>query len=222
MSAIVAHSRHHRSAGRLRRSGAARPMVVAHRAEVGGLIEDALIERARTDPDAFGELYERHVSLVYGFIARRVPERHTAQDLTAEVFIKALRNIGRYEIRGCPFSAWLLRISTNAVADHHRVGRHACLPLETAGDVSTPHAGVDDLIVQRDEVSRVWEAVATLPTHQRLALTLRLRDDLGLAEIAAHLGKTELAVKMLIHRGQRTLRQRLPEIGPSSVPPAAR
>ena len=85
--------------------------------------DKVLVESAQRDPRRFADLYARHFDRVYAFIARRVPARLDAQDLTAEVFQQALAALPRFEWRGAPFAAWLYRIAANAVADHYE--RHA-------------------------------------------------------------------------------------------------
>ena len=82
--------------------------------------ERLLIEAAQKDPGRFGELYEENFARVYAFIARRVLNRQEAQDLTSEVFRRALGNLHRFEWRGAPFAAWLYRVAANAIADHYR------------------------------------------------------------------------------------------------------
>ena len=80
--------------------------------------ERLLVEAAQKDPARFGDLYELHFELVYAFVSRRVGiRRDVAEDLTAEVFHKALANLHRFEWRGVPFGAWLLKIAANAIAD---------------------------------------------------------------------------------------------------------
>ena len=82
--------------------------------------ERLLVEAAQGDPAKFEALYELHFARVYGFVASRVHDRATAEDVTSEVFHKALANLPSYEWRGVPFVAWLLRIAVNAVADQHK------------------------------------------------------------------------------------------------------
>ena len=79
--------------------------------------ERLLIEAAQSDPSRFAELYENNFHRVYAFVARRVNDRDEAQDITAEVFHQALRNLGRFQWRGVPFAAWLMRIAANALTD---------------------------------------------------------------------------------------------------------
>jgi RNA polymerase sigma factor (sigma-70 family) len=83
--------------------------------------ERRLVEAAQKDPRRFAELYENNFARVYAYVARRVRNREEAQDLTAEVFHQALANLGRFEWRGLPFSAWLMRIASNAIADRWKL-----------------------------------------------------------------------------------------------------
>ena len=93
------------------------PAVEAHS---DGTDERVLIEAAQRDPIRFAELYERNFGRVYTFIARRTRERGEAEDLTAEVFQRALANLERFEWRGVPLWVWLLQIARNALADRWR------------------------------------------------------------------------------------------------------
>ena len=79
--------------------------------------ERLLIEAARKDPRRFGDLYEENFERVYAFVVRRVRDRDQAQDLTADVFHRALAGLSRFEYRGVPFAAWLFQIARNAIAD---------------------------------------------------------------------------------------------------------
>src|SRR5919199_2740332 len=89
------------------------------------LPDDELAERAKTESDAFGVLYDRHVKRIYNYVYYRVGRSQEAEDLTERVFMQALENLPRFEFRGAPFSAWLFRIAHNLVANWHRdVGRH--------------------------------------------------------------------------------------------------
>src|SRR5438132_7871311 len=85
--------------------------------------ERLLIEAAQKDPSRFGELYENNFERVYAFIARRVRDRDVVEDLTSDVFHKALTNLGRFEWRGVPFAAWLFRIA--AIVFAYRTSRAA-------------------------------------------------------------------------------------------------
>ena len=85
--------------------------------------EDQLVERAKTDADAFGELYDHYFGQIYRFAYSRTRDQDAAEDVTQEVFMKALRAMPRYRPSGHPFSSWLYQISANAIADHFRQRR---------------------------------------------------------------------------------------------------
>ena len=93
--------------------------------------EMGLVQRAATDSDAFGELYERHVRKIYNYIYYRTGNHQDAEDITARVFQRALNHVNRFEDKGVPFSAWLYRIAHNLVANWHRDrSRRPVVPLE--------------------------------------------------------------------------------------------
>lgn len=173
--------------------------------------ERELVERAKEDPAAFGELYDRHFLQIYRFVYSRVRDQATAEDVTSEVFMKALRSIGRYQDTGRPFSAWLYQIAVNAVADTFRASR-------TAEDIDEQHdlsdgASLEDLAALRDELRRIWGLVEKLPRQQRVAMVLKFQEDLKIEDIASAMGKTPGAVKLLIHRGVMRVRQQVPMAG---------
>jgi RNA polymerase sigma-70 factor, ECF subfamily len=170
--------------------------------------EDQLVERAKQDADAFGELYDHYFGQIYRFVFSRLRDQEAAEDVTSEVFFKALRAIGRYKPSGHPFSAWLYQISVNAINDHYR-SRKPTSSLDSAIAVADPARPVDDRVVDSAEAARVWAAIDDLPPQQRAAMTLKLGEDLKLAQIGEILGKSEGAVKLLIHRGMIGVRLRL-------------
>ena len=170
--------------------------------------EDQLVERAKQDADAFGELYDTYFGQIYRFVYSRLRDQEAAEDVTSEVFLKALRAIGRYKPSGHPFSAWLYQISVNAIADHYRA-RKPTSSIDDAIAVADPAKPVDEHVVQQVEAARVWAAIDTLPEQQRTAITLKLGEDLKLADIGVVMGKSEGAIKLLVHRGMIGLRARL-------------
>lgn len=167
-----------------------------------------LVERARVDPEAFGELYERYVSSIYRLVYSRLRSREEAEDVTSEIFFKALRAIDRYRPSGRPFRAWLYQIANNAIIDYLRT-RKPAVELEAAGDRADPGAAVEDQVVNRGELADVWAAINRLNESQRLAITLKLAQDMHTVDIAACMGRSEGAVKLLIHRGLSTIRREL-------------
>ena len=180
--------------------------------------ETALVERAKRDPAAFGELYDRHFLQIYRFVYSRVREQTAAEDVTSEVFVKALRGIGRYQDTGRPFSAWLYQIAVNAVADRYRAARNH-EDIEEQRDLTAGGPGLEELAAQRDELRRIWSAVEGLPKQQRTAMVLKFQEDKKIEDIAAVMGKTPGAVKLLIHRGVTKVREAVGRPEPADVEP---
>ncbi len=167
-----------------------------------------LVEQARTDPEAFGVLYDRYCAPIHRYVARRLPEPQSAEDVTAEVFFKALRALDSYRPQTAPFSAWLYRIAANAVVDVLRA-RRPTSPLDDAPDRPDRATSVEQQVLDRVEAERVWAAVDRLTDAQRTAVTLRLRHDLPIAQIADRMSRSEGAVKLLLNRGLAALREDL-------------
>ncbi len=170
--------------------------------------EDVIVERAKTDADAFGELYDHYFGQIYRFTYSRLHDQDAAEEVTQEVFMKALKAMPRYKPSGHPFSAWLYQIAANAIFDHYRQHR-ATQSLDAAIEVADPQRPVAERVIQSAEAARVWAAIDSLPEQQRTAMTLKLGEDLKLSQIAVVMGKSEGAVKLLIHRGMVGVRQRL-------------
>jgi RNA polymerase sigma-70 factor, ECF subfamily len=167
--------------------------------------ERKLVERAKRDPREFGALYDRHFQQIYRFVYSRVREQTAAEDVTSEVFMKALKAMPRYQDTGRPFAAWLYQIAVNAIADRYRTLRPA-QPLEDFHDLSVAGPAIEEQAAQRDEVRRIWAIVEELPSQQRTALVLKFQEDMKIEDIAIAMGKTPGAVKLLIHRGVSRLR----------------
>ncbi|HLH69225.1 MAG TPA: sigma-70 family RNA polymerase sigma factor [Candidatus Dormibacteraeota bacterium] len=168
--------------------------------------EQALVERAKRDPNAFGELYDLYFLQIYRFVYSRMRDQAAAEDVTSEVFMKALKSIGRYQDTGKPFSAWLYQIAVNSVADRYRLAR----PLENIDeqrDLAVGGPALEEVAAQRDELRRIWSMVETLPKQQRIAMVLKFQEDMKIEDIAAVMGKSPGAVKLLIHRGVSRVRQ---------------
>jgi RNA polymerase sigma-70 factor (ECF subfamily) len=177
-----------------------------------GFEERELVERAKLDPDAFGVLYDRYFPQIYRFAYSRVRDQSLAEDVTSEVFFKALRNIKRYTYSGHPFSSWLYQITLNAIADHFRGAAAKEVELEESASLPSGEPTVVDEVVRRDRSRRVWSAIDQLPRHQRTAMILKFSEDRKIEEIAVIMGKTSGAVKLLLHRGVERLRRELPQL----------
>lgn len=170
--------------------------------------ERLLIEAAQRDPSRFAELYELNFSRVYAYVARRVGNREDAQDLTAEVFRRALANLGKFEWRGIPFTVWLFKMAANAIADRwKRAARETGNPSpEVAQEIGAPEQPDLEEIERR---SQLFQLVKRLPHDQRRVIDLRFAEEKSIREIAQALGRTEGAVKQLQFRALETLRQRM-------------
>jgi RNA polymerase sigma-70 factor, ECF subfamily len=169
--------------------------------------ERAVVEAAKRDPARFADLYDRHFERVYAFIARRIGRREEVQDLTADVFHQALAGIGRFEWRGAPFAAWLLRIAANAVTDRGR--RLAKERGQPALDVEEIQPESSNPLEEVEEQARLFRLVHALPSDQRCVILMRFVEQRSIREIAEQLGRTEGAVKQLQFRALKNLRARL-------------
>jgi RNA polymerase sigma-70 factor (ECF subfamily) len=169
--------------------------------------ERLLIEAAQKDPGRFAELYESHFERVYSYVARRVHDRAAAEDLTADVFHQALKNLPRFEWRGVPFAAWLYRIAANAIID--RAKRAARESSDPAPEPEAPAGGPEVEAVERR--AQLYRLVRELPEDQRRVLVERFAEQRSIRQIAAELGRSEGAVKQLQFRALEALRARMSE-----------
>lgn len=169
-----------------------------------------LVKQAKTDPAAFGILYERYVFKIYNYIYYRTGDHHEAEDLTARTFQRAMAHIGRYRERGVPFSAWLYRIAHNLVANWHRDrGRRQVVGLEDAALVSVSRERPESDAESNEERVRLLDAIRRLPAERQQLLILKFVERLSNADIAKVMGRTEGAVKSLYHRTLISLRDEL-------------
>lgn len=162
--------------------------------------ERSLIEAAQADPARFVDLYERHFHRVYAYVARRAGSRADAEDVTSEVFEQALTNLPKYEWRGVPFAAWLLRIASNALADRWR---------RASRDSPDPPPDVPDGR-EAERIERramLFQLVDRLPEVQRQVIEMRFVDQKSIRDIATALDRSEGAVKQLQLRALENLRK---------------
>ncbi len=165
--------------------------------------ERSLIEAAQRDPACFAELYENNFERVYAFIARRVHDRDQAQDLTADVFHSALKNLSRFEWRGAPFAAWLFRIAANAIASRgKRAAQLEAIKLREIHEIDPSSADLAEV----EHRARLFKLVEKLPDDQRRVITMRFAHQKSIGEIARDIGRSEGAIKQLQFRGLQSLR----------------
>ena len=177
--------------------------------------DSQLVQWARDDTRAFGELYERYVRKIYNYVYYRTGNHQDAEDLTSRVFYRAMGHIDRYTDRGVPFSAWLYRIAHNLVANWHRDrGRKKVVPLDdyfvgdddgfNAPESSAELAEAEDLLL---------ESVRELPAERQELLVLKFVERLSNAEIGEVMNRTEGAIKSLYHRTLLSLRDTMASSG---------
>jgi RNA polymerase sigma-70 factor (ECF subfamily) len=198
-----------------RATGPGRP---ASRPERGGRVahldrDRALVEAAQRDPLQFDALYRRYLAQVYSYAYYELGDHHEAEDVTERTFLAALTNLARFDERARPadgegastFRVWLFQIARNAISNHRRGRRrHPEASLDAAAAV--PDAmDVETRATTRDDAAAAWRAIGRLPADRRRAIVLRFVEEMSTAEIAGILGKTEGAVRVLIHRALRTV-----------------
>ena len=164
--------------------------------------ERLLVQAAQKDPKRFADLYEIHFERVYAFVVKRVRERQIAEDLTSDVFHKALAALPNFNWRGVPFGAWLVRIANNVVTDQWRKSSREVLedPPEVVDEVNPE---------QTEQTAQLFRMVAQLPADQRRVIGMRFAEGKSIKEIAQELGRSEGAIKQLQFRGLETLRTKL-------------
>jgi RNA polymerase sigma factor (sigma-70 family) len=167
--------------------------------------ERLLVEAAQSDPARFGDLYEQNFHRVYAYIVRRVADRHHAEDLTAEVFREALAGIRKFEWRGVPFSAWLLRIASRAVADHWKRGGRESEEVAVESELSGSRW--EDPETERHAM--LFQLVDRLPEMQFRVIHMRFVEQKSIREIARELDRSEGAVKQLQLRAIENLRAQM-------------
>ncbi|MGH2749169.1 MAG: RNA polymerase sigma factor [Actinomycetota bacterium] len=169
--------------------------------------DDVLAGRASEDFEAFAELYRRHHCPVFRFIRSHVRNEAIAEDLTAQVFFKALRSARTYRGEGS-YQAWLFRIARNSVATWRRRDG-AAVVLDSIPDEEDPAPSPPSQVIDREARHLVWGTVAELPVAQREVVTLRYLMDLSIEEIARATRRTRGAVRILLHRARARLRKSL-------------
>lgn len=173
--------------------------------------ERLLVQKAKQDKEAFGELYARYVDKIYSYVYYRTGNNQDAEDLTARVFFRAIQHIENYEDQGVPFSAWLYRIAHNLLANWYRdQSRRQMLSLD-----SIAHWHVEDSPELATELLEDREAllaaIRRLPSDRQELLILKYVERLSNADIGDIMGRSEGAIKSLYHRTLLSLRDDLME-----------
>ena len=173
----------------------------------------ALVERAkRGDREAFEELYLLHFDRIYSYLQLSVGNKHDAEDLTNQTFVKMIESIDRFEWRN-PISAWLFRIAHNLAMDHFRSRRRWQSEEEPPEPPGSEERSAEDEAFRAIGQQSMFELIESLSEDQQQVLTLKFAFDFSNAEVGTILGKSEGAVKSLQHRALGSLQRQLAEAG---------
>ncbi|MGH2538235.1 MAG: sigma-70 family RNA polymerase sigma factor [Candidatus Promineifilaceae bacterium] len=173
--------------------------------------ERTLIEHAKCDREAFGQLYELYVGRIYNYLYYRTGNHQDAEDLTARVFFRVLQHLPSYQDHGVPFSAWLFRIARNLLANWYRdESKRKSVPLDAVLHLAAADAPEmpAELAVDRDAL---LAAIRRLPAERQELLILKFVEKLPNAEVGRILGRSERAIKSLYYRTLLALRDDLVE-----------
>jgi RNA polymerase sigma-70 factor (ECF subfamily) len=170
-----------------------------------------LVDRGQQgDRQALEELYLLHFDRIYSYLHMSVGNRHDAEDLTTQTFMKMLESIKRFKWQSAPFSAWLFRIAHNLAMDHFRANRR----WQPEEDVPEPEGEIEPsaeaAAMQVIGRQSMLELIENLSTEQQQVLTLKFVFNLPNAEVATILDKTEGAIKSLQHRALVSLQKQIP------------
>ncbi len=171
--------------------------------------EDQILSLAASgDEEAFAWLYQKYVTRIFNYVYFRTGSSADAEDLTAKVFMRAMRHIRNYRDLGLPFSAWLYRIAHNLVANWHRDnGRRKEIPLDDALPLPILSKHPESELVKREETEKLLRIIRKLPPERQQLIILKFVEGLSNAEIGQIMGKSEGAIKSLYHRTLLSLRK---------------
>ena len=169
-----------------------------------------LVERAQAgDREALEELYLIHFDRIYSYLHVSVGNRHDAEDLTTQTFLRMLESIGKFRWQSAPFSAWLFRIAHNLAMDHFRANKRVQpeeeVPEPEPDEATSAEAGALESIGRKS----MLDLIEDLSPEQQQVLTLKFVFNFANAEAATILGKTEGAIKSLQHRALVSLQKQL-------------
>ena len=168
-----------------------------------------LVDRAQAgDREALEELYLTHFDSIYSYLHLSLGNRHDAEDVTTQTFLKMLESIGKFRWRSAPFSAWLFRIAHNLAMDHFRAARRLQPEDEVPEPPDAAHSAEEQALQAMGD-RNLLELIGSLSPDQQQVLTLKFVFSFSNAETATILGKTEGAVKSLQHRALASLQRQL-------------
>jgi RNA polymerase sigma-70 factor (ECF subfamily) len=167
-----------------------------------------LVERARArDPRAIEQLYLEHFDRIYSYLAMSVGNRHDAEDLTVQTFVRMIESIDRFQWQSVPFSAWLFRIARNLAIDHFRSTNRFQPEAEVPEPQGQEEPSAEEHAMRSFGRRSMLKMIGSLPPEQRQVLILKFLFSFANAEVAVVIGKTEGAVKALQHRALTSLQR---------------
>lgn len=176
------------------------------------LYEKQIIDAAKTNPERFGELYDKHVEKVYRYIYRRVSDRQTAEDLTSITFTKAIKNLPGYKWNGNPFVCWLYRIARNNLIDWYRKQNRTKV-VSIDDQYNSPALRTDatqkDQLSQKEVQEEITRALELLDESDREIITLKYFEELSNKEIAQVMNLSANHVGVKLFRALKKLRTSL-------------
>ena len=169
--------------------------------------EESLVRRAQQrDQAALTQLYEDNFDKIYRYIVIKIGDRTEAEDMTQQVFLKALKSISTFKWKGTSFSAWLFRIAHNQVVDHWRKkSKRVTVPLDDT--IRSTSGNPVPMVEQKMAVEELASAIKILTKAQQEVISLRFGGDLPIAQVARLMGKSEGAIKALQHSALLSLRR---------------
>lgn len=171
--------------------------------------ERSLVRRAQQqDKEAFAELYEAYFDKIYRYIVLKIGDRTEAEDMTQQVFLKALKSLPSYKWKDVPFSAWLYRIAHNQMVDHFRKSsRQQSCELTEEIIPDDPDDNPQHQTELKVDIQNLVKAARQLTKAQQEVIALRFSSDLPVAEVARLMGRSEGAIKALQHSAVVALRK---------------
>lgn len=184
-------------------------------------VDRSAVERSRREPAAFEALYRKYVAQVYSFALYELRDPHAAEDVTAQVFLRALAGLPRFREQSdgpdSSFRVWLFQIARNALSNEKRhARRHPTSPI----DIALEYPASDDThatVSNRADLARAWELIERLPADRRRALVLRFVNEMSTREIGEVLGRSEGATRVLIHRSLQSVARQMSRAEKSGV-----
>lgn len=185
----------------------ARPAAADHGPVAGATLgertsEELAWQAGRGCQASFAELVRRFAPRLQAFLRRRTRDRHEAEDLAQDTFVRAYENIARYD-DSWRFSTWLFTIASRVAVSHHRRSHPPCSQM----DLQAP--ACDEPAQERDQREHLWAMAARLPEGQYRCLQLRYAKDMSIKEIARAMGKSQVCVKVLLYRARMNMAKNL-------------